>query len=75
MNNAMYGNALIYWGVGLAYLGNVLIIFNTARAVMDTEYERLAASAALAPLYWLFLGLAAVASFFRGTKVFGRTER
>ncbi len=75
MNNVFYSNGLIYWGLGLAYLGNVAIIFNTARAVIDTEYEPLAMSAALAPLYWLFLGVASVASFFRGTKVFGRTER
>jgi hypothetical protein len=75
MNNVLYSNGLIYWGLGLAYLGNVAIIFNTARAVIDTEYENLAPSAALAPFYWIFLGLASVASFFRGTKVFGRTER
>ena len=75
MNNSLYSNGLIYWGVALAYLGNALIIFNTARAIMDTKYEHLAPSTLLAPLYWFFLGIAAIASFFRGTRVFGRTER
>lgn len=75
MNSPIYTSGLIYWGVALAYIGNVAVLFSMSRTIMDTEYEMRGVSVLLAPIYWIFLGLAAFASFFRGTRVFGRTER
>ncbi len=75
MRNFLYTSGIFYWSAFLAYLGNILVIFSQAEALVDTKYERYAPLAILSPLYWLFLGFAAFASFFRGTRVFGRTER
>jgi cellulose synthase/poly-beta-1,6-N-acetylglucosamine synthase-like glycosyltransferase len=73
MTNPIYGG-LFYFSLAML-LANFAVIFSSVQSLVDTEEEKKAPIAILQPLYWIFLGVASFASFFRGTKVFGRTER
>lgn len=65
----------LYWSAALAFLGNVFIIYSYMQTIAGTDFEDYAPYALLAPLYWLFLSVAAIGSVFRGTKKWGRTDR
>lgn len=65
----------LYWSASLAFLGNVFIIYSYMQTIAGTDFEEYAPYALLAPLYWLFLSIAAFGSVFKGTKKWGRTDR
>lgn len=65
----------LYWSASLAFLGNIFIIYSYMQTIAGTDFEEYAPYALLAPLYWLFLSIAALSSVFKGTKKWGRTDR
>jgi cellulose synthase/poly-beta-1,6-N-acetylglucosamine synthase-like glycosyltransferase len=73
MTSPIYGG-LFYWSF-IMFLGNIVTFFSSAQSIVDTEKEKLAPLSILLPVYWMFLGMASFASFFRSTKYFGRTEK
>jgi len=50
-------------------------MFSLMHSIAGTDMERYAPLALTAPFYWIFLGAAAVASFFKSTKFWGKTVR
>ena len=70
-----YPNVILYWSGFLAYIGNPIVMFSLMHSIAGTEMERNAPLALTAPVYWIFLGLAAVASFFRSPRYWGKTVR
>ena len=75
MNHWMYTNVFFFWSAFLAYIGNPIIIFSLMHSLAGTKMERLAPLALLVPLYWMFIGVASIASFFKSTKYWGKTVR
>ncbi len=75
MLNSVYRSFFFWWSVFLAYIGNPVAIFSYFSSIADTEAEKHVPTALLAPLYWLFVGAASLASFFRNTKDWGKTVR
>lgn len=71
----LYKNAIFYWSAFLAYIGNPIVIFSYMHSLANTKMERSAPLALIVPLYWIFIGAAAISSFFRSTKFWGKTER
>jgi len=71
----LYPNVILYWSGFLAYIGNPIVMFSLMHSIAGTEMERQAPLALTAPLYWIFIGLAAVASFFRSPRYWGKTVR
>jgi len=71
----LYTNAIFYWSAFLAYIGNPIVMFSCMHSIARTKMERNAPLALTIPLYWIFVGAAAIASFFRSPKFWGKTER
>jgi len=71
----LYTNALFYWSAFLAYIGNAVVVFSSLHSVIGTEVEGGAWLAVALPFYWMFLGMAALASVFKSTRRWGKTER
>jgi len=71
----LYKNAIFYWSAFLAYIGNPIVIFSYMHSLANTKMERSAPLALIVPLYWIFIGAAAISSFFRSTNFWGKTER
>lgn len=65
----------LYWSAGLAFLGNLLIVFSYMQTIAGTDFEQYAPYALFLPLYWMFLSVSAMGSVFKGTKEWGRTDR
>ena len=70
-----YPKVMLYWSGFLAYIGNPIVMFSLMHCIAGTDMERYAPLALTAPFYWIFIGLAAVASFFRSPRYWGKTER
>lgn len=75
MNNLFYKDYFIVFSSIMLVFGNVFVLFNNADAIVDTEYEKKALYSLLQPIYWMFIGVIALTSPFRNTKIFGRTRR
>jgi len=71
----LYTDVTLLWSAFLAYIGNAIVMFSLMHSIAGTEVERYAPLALTAPLYWMFLGVAAIASFFKSTKYWGKTVR
>jgi len=71
----LYPGVILYWSAFLAYIGNPIVMFSLMHSIAGTDMERYAPLALTAPFYWIFLGAAAVASFFKSTKFWGKTVR
>jgi len=66
---------LYYWSLALACVGIPLCIASYADALFAEKERGYLPFLAFIPLYWMFLGLVATCSLFRGTRHWGRTER
>jgi cellulose synthase/poly-beta-1,6-N-acetylglucosamine synthase-like glycosyltransferase len=75
MQHSLYWGAIYYWSAFLAYIGNPVIIYSYMRALADSPFERYAPLSLIVPFYWFFIGIVAMVSFFKSTKVWGKTER
>jgi len=71
----LYTNAIAYWSAFLAYIGNAMVVFSYLHSLAGTDMERSAPLALIVPIYWIFIGAAAITSFFKSTKFWGKTER
>jgi len=71
----LYTNAIFYWSAFLAYIGNALVVFSYLHSLAGTKMEPNAPLALTVPIYWIFIGAAAIVSFFKSTKFWGKTER
>lgn len=71
----VYASGLYYWSLALACVGIPVVIGSSVHALSCAGKIRYAPIALCVPLYWMFAGACAVASVFRGTKHWGKTER
>ncbi|MDP2753734.1 MAG: hypothetical protein Q8P40_05005, partial [Nitrospirota bacterium] len=71
----LYDRYLIYWSLFLGYIGLPLTIISYLYSIADVELEKKALYVYLIPVYWMFLGISAVASFFKDGINWDKTER
>ncbi len=75
MRSILYDRYLIYWSLFLGYIGLPLTIISYLYSIADETLEKKALYVYLIPVYWMFLGISAMASFFKDDKNWDKTER
>ena len=75
MRTVIYTRYLFYWSAILAYLITASLLYIIAYLIAGKRFERLAPYVISLPLYWLYLGLVALATPFAPTKKWFKTER
>lgn len=75
MRTALYTRVLFYWSAALAYIVTTSLIYIIAYLIVGKRFERLAPYVLLLPLFWLYIGLIALASPFAPSKKWFKTER
>ena len=75
MTNWLYGRYLFYWSLFLGYIGLPLTMFSYLYSIADRPMEKKVFYVHLIPLYWIFVGISAVSSFFKDTKNWDKTKR
>ena len=75
MKTIIYTRYLYWWSAGLAYLITAVLLYIIAYLISGKRFERLAPYVIPLPLYWIFLGLVALATPFAPSKKWFKTER
>jgi cellulose synthase/poly-beta-1,6-N-acetylglucosamine synthase-like glycosyltransferase len=73
--SVVYTRSVYCWALFLALFGIPFSILSCARTVMAAKGKLYFPLPLLLPAYWMFVGLCALCSFFRGTKDWGKTDR
>lgn len=68
-------NVIFYWSFLLFCLGIPLCVLSYIRTLYVLKMAKYIPLIVLAPIYWIFVGICAIFSFFRGTVKWGKTER
>ena len=75
METVLYDSGIFYWSLFLGYVGLPITLFSYLLLIADRPLEDRAWYVYLIPLYWMFVGVAAVSSFFKDTKNWDKTMR
>jgi len=75
MRSIFYDRYLSYWSLFLGYIGLPFTIISYLYSIADEKLEKKALYVYLIPVYWMFLGISAMASFFKDDKNWDKTER
>ena len=75
MRTTLYTRVLFYWSAVLAYLITAALLYIIAYLIAGKKFERLAPYVLPLPLFWLFLGLIALATPLAPSKKWLKTER
>jgi len=75
MLNIVYGKYLFYWSLFLGFIGLPLSVVSYLYSIADTPMEKKIIHAHLIPFYWAFVGVSALACFFKTTKTWDKTKR
>lgn len=75
MRSIIYDKYLSYWSLFLGYIGLPFTIISYLYSIADVKLEKKALYVYLIPVYWIFLGISAMASFFKDDKNWDKTER
>jgi cellulose synthase/poly-beta-1,6-N-acetylglucosamine synthase-like glycosyltransferase len=71
----VYESGLYYCSLLLTCVGVPVVVGSSVHALWCARMIRYAPVAFCVPLYWMFVGVCAVSSLFRGTKHWDKTER
>ena len=75
MKSALYDRVFFYWSLFLGYVGLPVTLLSYLHSIADRSLENKAVYVYMIPLYWMFVGAAAVSSFFKDTKNWDKTMR
>lgn len=75
MTSHIYIRFLFYWSIFLGYVGLPLTLFSNLYSIADKRLEDRVLYVYLSPIYWLFIGAAALSSFFKDTSNWDKTKR
>lgn len=75
MTGTVYNRFIFYWSLLSGYIGLPLTLFSYLYAIADGRLENKVAYVYLIPLYWVFVGMTALSSFFKDTKNWDKTMR
>lgn len=75
MGSVFYDRYLFYWSLFLGYVGLPLSLLSYLYSIADKSLENKVLYVYLTPFYWIFVGIAALSSYFKDTVHWDKTAR